>query len=277
MMRLMIRSVGTLALGLALVFCGSLAQAEEAVCLQCHEGLDDRLSTPVAEWRTSIHAKNGISCSDCHGGDPTDFGMAMSPERGFVGVPEYGEVPAFCGRCHIGVKDDYLNSAHGKALNSGGPQCVVCHGNHNVQQANLELINQQDCSRCHEFGRAEEIKSAMGETDRMIAGIRVDLGKLAKLGIRVKEMEGETFALSNDSHRLFHTIEVEKVRNETAAFLQRGAGIREEIQAIQDELGDRKLLGIAAAGMLFLLSLICFMIRKTYKQDEDAQHSDSDG
>ena len=158
MMRLIIRSSAVLMFCLALVFCGSLALAEDSVCLQCHAALEGRLSAPVSAWRTSIHAQNGISCPDCHGGDPTDFAMAMDLERGFVGVPKYDEVPAFCGRCHVGVKEDYLHSAHGKALNSGGPQCVSCHGNHSVNQASLELINPTACSRCHEFGRADEIK-----------------------------------------------------------------------------------------------------------------------
>ena len=202
--------------------------------------------------------------------------MAMDPARGFLGVPKFAEVPAFCGRCHVGVKEDYLNSAHGKALNSGGPQCVSCHGNHSVQQASLELVNPTACSRCHEFGRAEEIKTAMGETDRMIAGFQSDLASLAKLGIRVREMEGETFALRNDSHRLFHTVEVEKVHKETAGFQQRGDEIRGKIGAIQDELGNRKLIGVGVVGILFLISIICFLIRKTYQQDEDAQHQAAD-
>jgi len=275
-MRLIIRYFTALTLGLLLVFCGSVAMADEIVCLQCHAGLEGYLSAPVGEWRTSIHAANRISCPDCHGGDPTDFGMAMSPERGFIGAPKYGEVPAFCGRCHVGVKNDYLSSAHGKALNSGGPQCVSCHGNHSVQRASLELINQKTCTRCHEFGRAEEIRNAMGETDRMIAGIQSDLESLAKLGIRVSEMEGETFALRNDFHRLFHTVDVEKVREETAGFQQRGAGVRGEIEAIQGKLGDRKLIGAAVVGMLFLLSLICFLIRKTYQHHEQAQHRSPD-
>ncbi len=276
MMRRHFRYSAGLTFCLLLLFSGSLALAEDTVCLQCHAALEGRLSAPVSAWQTSIHAQNGISCPDCHGGDPTDFAMAMSPARGFLGVPKYGEVPAFCGRCHVGVKDDYLNSAHGKALNSGGPQCVSCHGNHGVQQASLELINPTACSRCHEFGRAAEIKTAMGETDRMIAGLRTELASLARLGIRVREIEGEAFALRNDSHRLFHTVEVEKVRKETAAFQQRGDGIGGEIGAIQDELGDRKLIGVGVVGMLLLISIICFLIRKTYQQDEDAQRQSSE-
>jgi len=247
------------------------ALAEDTVCIQCHGAQQGRLGAPVAAWRQSIHAKNGISCHNCHGGDPTDFAMAMSPERGFRGKPSYTEVPEFCGRCHIGVKEDYLASAHGRALDKGGAQCVMCHQNHRVQKASLELINEKSCTRCHSYERAKVIKAAIGDTDHMLTGLDKDLRALGKQGIAVKKMEGATFALRNDFHRLFHSVDVEKVRSETAAFQQRGAEIRKQIDVIHDELNQRKLWGGIVAGLLFLASIICFLMRKTYHQEEQAQ------
>lgn len=248
----------------------SLAFAEATVCIQCHGGQQGPLGAPVGEWRESIHSENGISCHACHGGDPTDFAMAMSPERGFIGVPEYEEVPEFCGRCHVGVKEDYLLSAHGQAVAEGGAQCVVCHGSHRVVKAGPEIINPQDCSRCHGYGQAGEIKSAIAETDRLLAGLETDLQTLAKQGIAVQSLEGATFALRNDFHRVFHSVEVERVRNETVAFQQRGSELRRQIDAVHAELDNRKLVGGMVTGLLFLASLLCFLIRKTYQQDEDA-------
>jgi len=254
-----------------LFFCVSPVLAEETVCIQCHGGQEGRLGAPVAAWRESIHAQNGISCHDCHGGDPTDFAMAMSPERGFLGKPGYTEVPAFCGRCHIGVKEDYLASAHGRALEAGGAQCVICHQNHRVQKASIDLINEESCSRCHAYDRAKVIKTAVGGTDRMLASMETDLKMLAKQGIAVKTMEDKTFALRNDFHRLFHSVDVEKVRQETTSFQERGAEIQTQIDAVHDKLGQRKLMGGIVAGLLFLASLICFLMRKTYHQEEEAQ------
>ena len=60
----------------------------ETVCIQCHGAQPGRLGEPVKLWRDSIHAENGISCNDCHGGDPKDLANAMSPARGFLGVPK---------------------------------------------------------------------------------------------------------------------------------------------------------------------------------------------
>src|SRR5512143_2111969 len=107
-------------------------QVTESVCIKCHSGLQGRLGAPPRDWKGSVHAANGISCNNCHGGDPTDMAMAMSPARGFLGKPTEMAIPGFCGRCHVGVKEDYLASAHGRALGKGGPQCVTCHSNHAV-------------------------------------------------------------------------------------------------------------------------------------------------
>ena len=159
------------------------AQMPETVCLQCHGKQAGRFGAPVGAWRSSIHAANGISCHNCHGGDPSDMAMAMRPERGFLGAPKESTIPEFCGRCHVGVKEDYLASAHGRALGRGGPQCVTCHSNHAVRKATPDLINSQSCSRCHDYGRAEEIKASVVETDRRITELEQSLAGLRRTGI----------------------------------------------------------------------------------------------
>jgi hypothetical protein len=264
-------------LGVTLLFvgpvCPAFAQDEsqptESVCLQCHGSQSGRLGEPVGLWRRSIHAANGISCHDCHGGDPTDFAMAMSPERGFLGAPDPEAIPDFCGRCHVGVKEDYLVSHHGQALGSGGPQCVTCHGNHAVVKASLDLINQQDCTRCHDFARAQTIKDAVSATDLKLAGLTTDLAELQRIGITVDKLQGSTFALRNDFHRLFHSVDVELVRQQTSKFQERAAQIRSEIRKIQAELKQRKFWGVLVAALLFLASALFFLLRKTYHEEED--------
>lgn len=246
-------------------------QPAESVCLQCHGSQPGRLGEPVGKWRQSIHAANGISCHDCHGGDPTDFAMAMSPERGFLGAPEEQAIPEFCGRCHVGVKEDYLASHHGQALGSGGPQCVTCHGNHAIVKASLDLINQQDCTRCHDFGRAQTIKDAMFETDQQLAGLTAVLGGLHKIGIAVDELQGATFALRNEFHQLFHSVDVEQVKQQTSQFQSRAAEIKGKVEKIQDELHQRKLWGALAAVLLFFASALFFLIRRTYQDEEKSR------
>ncbi len=244
-----------------------ILHAQDTVCIQCHGSLPGRLGEPVKLWRGSVHEANGISCNNCHGGDPTDMAMAMSPARGFLGKPSETAIPDFCGRCHIGVEEDYLKSAHGRALGHGGPQCVTCHSNHHVVVASPGLINTKSCTRCHSYGRAEEIKSAVVATDGMIVKMERQLADLHRLGIDTKEMNGELFSLRNRFHRLFHSVDVEKVRSQTAGFQTELAKIRSQVSSIENELHMRKIWGGIAVVLLLCGGLLALLIHRTYRRE----------
>lgn len=245
------------------------AQGQDStVCVQCHGGLVGHLGAPVAEWQGSVHQRNTISCHDCHGGDPTDFEMAMSPERGFIGVPDYEAVPEFCGRCHVGVLGDYQDSAHGQAVAEGGAQCVVCHGQHDVVEAHIDLINQEDCSRCHEYGRAAEIKLALKETDAGLAGMAEELDRIHTLGFSTQTLAGKLFDLRNRFHRVFHSVEIERVRRETGGVQTELAEMASQVREIDATLGQRKLWGSVVIALLVVLGVIFLLIRKTYAEEE---------
>jgi nitrate/TMAO reductase-like tetraheme cytochrome c subunit len=253
---------------LTLVVVPTVVGAEETVCIQCHGGLEGRLSEPVGIWQSSVHAANGISCHDCHGGDPTDFAMAMSPERGFVGVPEYIEVPEFCGKCHLGVTEDYLASAHGQALEAGGAQCVVCHGAHEIQLANIELINQESCSRCHPYDRAQEIKQVISDTEANLARLETSVASLHRIGFDMQHLKDELFAQRNGFRQLFHTVSVEKINRQKTEFDKGLSATEEQILTYENEIGQRKLIG---GGIVFLLVLggcVALLIRKSYHEEE---------
>jgi Cytochrome c554 and c-prime len=245
----------------------SRADTAEPVCIQCHSKQPGPIGAPVAAWRTSVHAANGISCNNCHGGDPTDMAMAMSPERGFLGAPKDEAIPAFCGRCHVGVEEDYRGSAHGHALGKGGPQCVTCHGNHGVQRATSDLINEKDCTRCHSFERARIIKAAMTDTDRQISELERSLAELKMTGVVTKQMDGDLFAVRNRFHRLFHSVEVEKVRSQTAGFQADLAKIRDRVAAIRAVQQRRKIWGAVVIGLLLCCGGTALLMYRSYKKD----------
>ncbi|MHB1400164.1 MAG: cytochrome c3 family protein [Trichloromonadaceae bacterium] len=259
-----------LLIGLAVGLLVSPVAAQETVCLQCHGGLQGHLGDPVALWRDSIHAAHGNSCHGCHGGDPSDMANAMSPERGFIGVPADEEIPAFCGRCHVGVLEDYLKSAHGQALGAGGPQCVTCHGPHAVKKASIELINQEDCSRCHEYGRAEELKAAIADTEGRFVALEGDLTELKQRGQDVKALQEGLFASRNDFHRLLHSVDVDLVKEQAAGFQGKIGEMDGKVGAIREELSSRKLWGGVATGLLVLGGVLFSLLRKTYQEQERA-------
>jgi len=244
-------------------------------CIPCHAGQDDEdLSRPVAEWKKSVHANNGISCPDCHGGDMTlEDEDAMDPDKGFLGAPDPEEIPAFCGRCHPGVKDEYLDSAHGKALGKGGPQCVTCHGSHAIVLPSVELINPTRCTTCHSYERAATIRKALVETDGLIAGLNVDLKKLHRVGINVKDLAARLFDARNTFHRLFHTVDVEMVRRETEDIQKRLAGIRQKVGTIEERLMHRRMAGAVVVVLLLALAVSFFYLRHTYHLEEEEKGS----
>lgn len=241
----------------------SLAQAVTA-CLQCHGTQTGRGEAPVPKWQGSVHAENGISCHDCHGGDPKDVANAMNPARGFLGVPKEKEIPAFCGRCHVGIMSDYLRSAHGKALGAGGPTCVTCHDAHAVKRATIDLINEASCSRCHPYARAAEIKEAMRLTEGLISAIERDLTRLRNEGIDVEAGERSLFSLRNTYRRLFHVVDTATVKRESGTIQHELAKIRVSLNQIDERQRGRKIAGAFVVGSLLLSALLLHLLRRTY-------------
>ncbi len=236
-----------------------------SVCEECHGRQTGRGGSPVKLWQQSIHADNGISCHDCHGGDPNDVINAMNPTRGFLGVPQEIAIPVFCGKCHIGIRDDYIKSAHGKALGRGGPTCVSCHTSHSIQSASISLINENVCGKCHNYKQAAEIKNAMAKTDAELLKIDIILGTYKKQGIDTETYEKALFSLKNRYHRLFHEINLKRIEQESKAIRNDLVKIQDFVQKITENQQQRKLSGSIVIGIFLLISLLCYLMRKTFK------------
>ena len=109
-------------------------------CSDCHAGLPESLSSPVAEFNASVHFDELVTCVDCHGGDPTASTLldAMSPARGYVGVPNTTAANAACAECHSIEAAQYRSGVHDEALPGGdsvSASCVDCHGAHFILPA----------------------------------------------------------------------------------------------------------------------------------------------
>jgi len=240
------------------------AETGKTVCVTCHGALSGKYGAPVKLWQGSIHAENGIACHSCHGGDPADVANAMSPARGFLGAPEEREIPAFCGRCHVGVHNDYLASAHGRALGRGGPTCVTCHGNHLVVKASLELINEKSCGRCHSFERARLIREAMQATEGMILAIDSKNGEFRQKGVDTDKLDKGLFAVRNSFHSLFHNVNVELVKKETDRIQGELQQLETVLQGLDNTERKRKLAGAVVVAGALLAALLFHLLKGTY-------------
>ncbi len=121
-------------------------------CVECHSAFEDSPHSPTKSMDHDVHFKAGLSCVDCHGGDPkaTDPDAAKDPKKGFIGKPARKDIPQFCARCHADVSYmrkynpnlpvdqhlKYLSSEHGKRNSTGDKNvavCSSCHGAHGIR------------------------------------------------------------------------------------------------------------------------------------------------
>ncbi|NTV79860.1 MAG: hypothetical protein HGA24_00330 [Candidatus Aminicenantes bacterium] len=156
----------------AALFAPLLAFGQKNSCVECHNQLDDELKAPAAALAADIHAEFGLSCKDCHGGDPGQDDVDKAKDRTFKGSPKRKDIPQFCGGCHADAAamrafnpalrtdqlSQYWTSRHGLLLKAGDTKaavCTDCHGVHGIQSAKYPKSLTfpwnipQTCGRCH--------------------------------------------------------------------------------------------------------------------------------
>ncbi|MBI4051977.1 MAG: hypothetical protein HY400_05685 [Elusimicrobia bacterium] len=145
---------------LFLVLSCSLLRGEtqqENSCVACHRGVGgvSYLEHNFSDWEKSVHARAGIRCETCHGGNPSEgekraAHKGMMPSTNSKSLVYYTRIPATCGTCHQAEFKAFKRSAHYRDLQSSGrgPNCVTCHGsmaNHVLAPRELEMT----CTVCH--------------------------------------------------------------------------------------------------------------------------------
>ena len=162
---------------LGIICFSHIALSAETVnsCVECHKDIDEKnLSEPTNVSSDDVHAKAGLTCVSCHGGNSItdDISLAKDPAQGFVGKPQKKDIPQFCAKCHAdatymkryspNMPTDQLSkynvSQHGQ-LNVKGDKktavCTSCHNAHNIlAQDNpaspTYALNVLDtCAKCH--------------------------------------------------------------------------------------------------------------------------------
>jgi len=196
------------------------AQQQDDSCVSCHLEMGDELAAPVEGFRQGVHAKAGLSCADCHGGDPKagfdgDPEAAMDPAKGYIGVPTRKEIPKFCARCHSNARymrkfnprastnqyARYKTSVHGKRNRQGDTKaatCVDCHGVHGIfepqdSRSSVYPLNvPATCARCH--ADAEYMKGHDIPTDQF------EQYKGSVHGVALLEKGDQAAPACNDCH-----------------------------------------------------------------------------
>lgn len=158
-----------------LMFVSIVFGQKKSSCIDCHLKLEDsRLNAPAKLFSNDIHGARGLSCNDCHGGDPNDDTQAgaKDPRKGYLGKPKKLDIPAYCGKCHsdanlmkrfnpslrVDQEKEYYTSVHGQLLKGGDDRvatCISCHSVHGIRAVKDPLSSvyplnvAQTCATCH--------------------------------------------------------------------------------------------------------------------------------
>ncbi|MFZ0060976.1 MAG: cytochrome c3 family protein [Pyrinomonadaceae bacterium] len=174
------------------VSAGNSVAQNKSSCIECHTRLEGEIGDPARSIKDDIHLSRGLSCNDCHGGDPTqdDKVAAKDPRKGYLGRPRTVDIPAFCGKCHndasfmkkfnpalrVDQEKEYASSVHGKLLRTGNEKvatCISCHGVHGIRSISDPLSSvypsnvADTCAKCHsEAARMAEFKIPTDQYDK---------------------------------------------------------------------------------------------------------------
>lgn len=133
-------------------------------CVKCHSDSsflvkNKKLYDYYRDWTLSVHSQEGITCDDCHGGNP----KAASKKAAHGGQPmeakvrsspiNFRNIPKTCARCHEEIYQRFRASSHFKHLiknksSEQAPNCVTCHGSVNSAVLNVRSVA-GTCLQCH--------------------------------------------------------------------------------------------------------------------------------
>ena len=192
-------------------------------CIDCHRNPDfvvtnKKLYDYFKEWKLSMHALEGVSCSDCHGGNSEAPGKnaAHGGKGGALKMQNavnFRNIPGTCGQCHDDILDSYRKSNHFKHLKARGqekqgPNCVTCHGSLNAVALNVNSVK-KTCLICHNQksgnhpelpDKAEWLLSKFLATHRLLRYVSVE-GDTAQDRDYAKQINQKIETLSEDWHK----------------------------------------------------------------------------
>lgn len=147
---------------------GSAAAANS--CVECHKDPifrlhNHKLYTYYQDWLTSPHKRAGLTCDQCHGGDPNSDDPATAHE-GVLGPSDprsqvfYSNQSETCGSCHSEISKQFTKSKHYAAVKQrlAAPNCTTCHRAMN-KKPYYHTIVAHTCNTCH----SQEVHPTVGD------------------------------------------------------------------------------------------------------------------
>ncbi len=144
----------------------SVATMQANRCVECHRRPETLRAFPawardqITHWYGAVHGRVGVTCEQCHGGDPRAAKKAEA-HRGVVS-PRKPQSPLYfknvaeaCRRCHVQVYQQFAQSHHYEVLKADhlAPSCTTCHGFEMDMKAVTPAQLLERCVLCHSESR----------------------------------------------------------------------------------------------------------------------------
>jgi hypothetical protein len=234
------------AFALAAALCaapGVAAFAADGSCVACHEkgGASTAVEHGFADWKDSSHARAGVDCQACHGGNPAETDKAKA-HAGILRSTDkksplyFTRVPETCGSCHQAEKQAFESSPHGKALQrtGQGPNCVTCHGamaNRVLAPRDMEMT----CTLCHRRPtQAYLARMALDDSGATLKKLRVALRAAQDGGAATQAREKDLVELEKAQRAAtvdWHAFDMPKVLSESREVKDKARAALEDLRA----------------------------------------------
>ncbi len=204
-------------------------------CVECHKDIkfinqDRVLFDYYRTWINSTHELEGVTCKDCHGGDPAARDKKKAHKGNFSSLTVmdrffFEKIPERCGKCHESVLKNFTESKHYKALlkKGTGPHCSTCHGSMNADVYYTSVIS-RSCENCHN-AYTKNLPAVAGEADKILHRINVAhlYKKWVVIDYHFKEPEKveEILALYNNVAESWHTFDFKELDQKSQDLLNK--------------------------------------------------------
>ncbi len=210
----------------------SPALPAEGACVKCHTQSTGRAEEVVRLHSSSAHGRAGVSCDDCHGGDPTQTDKVKAHSSNFTGKPDRSATLMMCGVCHAPQLAQFKTGEHFPEK-QGIPRvdCAECHGAHSVGNPPETFSLGQFCVSCHGLEYLPPLPQQFQDILNLSDDLRETFARLATKG---RKPSDEAIEQRKEIRRLtaeiIHTTDSKGGLTRIPHILSRGEKLKERIK-----------------------------------------------